>query len=85
MEKHILSTQEIEDIANKAAGKAVETTLIALGIDAKNPLEVQRDMQFARNLRTLSENAGRKTVMTTIGVVVLAVLALIAKSIWPVG
>lgn len=77
--------QHMEDIANRAAGKAVETTLIALGIDAKHPLEVQRDMQFARNLRTLSENAGRKTVMTTIGVAVLGILALIAKSLWPVG
>lgn len=77
--------QHLEDLANRAAGKAVETTLIALGIDAKNPLEVQRDMQFARNLRTLSESAGRKTVLTTIGVAVLAMLALIAKSLWPVG
>ena len=80
-EKRILSTREIEKITQVA----VKETLIALGIDANHPIEVQRDMQFSRNLRTLSESAGRKTVMTTIGVVVLAVLALIAKSIWPVG
>jgi hypothetical protein len=72
-----------EDHLEALATKTVEKTLIALGIDAKNPLEVQRDMQFARNLRTLSESAGRKTVLTTIGVAVLAILALITKSLWP--
>jgi len=73
----------LEQLADKAAGKAVKTTLIALGIDADNPLEVQKDMQFARNFRTLSESAGRKTVLIVIGTAVIGVLALIARSIWP--
>lgn len=74
--------EQLEALASNAAGKAVKTTLIALGIDADHPLEVQKDMQFSRNLRVLSEDAGRKTVITVIGVAVLGVLALIAKSIW---
>ncbi|MCP4993151.1 MAG: hypothetical protein GY934_05105 [Gammaproteobacteria bacterium] len=74
--------EHLEKLASAAAGKAVQSTLIALGIDAHNPLEVQRDMQFARNLRTLSENAGRKAILTVIGVIVVAIIALIAKSIW---
>lgn len=78
-EPRILTTQEIEELAVKVANRV----LITLGIDSEHPLEVQRDMQFARNLRTLAENAGRKTILTVVGAAVLGILALIVRSVWP--
>ncbi len=81
-EPRILTEQEIENIADKAAGKAVKSILITLGIDADHPLEVQADMKFGRSFRQTCESARMKTMMTVIGVVVVATLALIGRSLW---
>lgn len=43
----------IEDAADKAAKKAVVQTLISLGVDHKNPLEVQRDFAALRDVREM--------------------------------
>ncbi len=81
-EPRILSESEIEDLTDKAAGKAVKTMLITLGIDVNNPLQVQADMKFSRRLRETCEGIGSKIVYTVVGIFVLAMAALIGKSIW---
>lgn len=43
----------IRQVADEAARRAVETTLITLGIDHANPLETQQDMAALRELREL--------------------------------
>ncbi len=43
----------IQEVASKAADKAVGDILIRLGLDPTNPLEVQRDMAALRELRSL--------------------------------
>jgi hypothetical protein len=43
-------TGEIEDIAERAATKAVKNLLLQLGIDAENPIEAQRDFLMLREV-----------------------------------
>jgi hypothetical protein len=43
----------IRQVADETARRAVESTLITLGIDQDNPLETQRDMAALRELREL--------------------------------
>lgn len=42
-----------EDAASKAARTVMESVLVTLGIDAKNPLEIQKDMAALRDMREL--------------------------------
>lgn len=44
------------DIADEAAKRAVERTLLTMGVDPNNPLETQRDMAALRELRELMES-----------------------------
>lgn len=43
-------TGEIEEIAERAATKAVKSLLLQLGIDADNPLDAQRDFLMLREV-----------------------------------
>lgn len=44
----------IEEIAERAAKKAVHQILITLGVDVENPLEAQRDFHTLRDLTKLA-------------------------------
>jgi hypothetical protein len=46
--------QNMEDVAEKAATKAVHSVLITLGVDVNNPLEAQRNFQTLRDLTKLA-------------------------------
>lgn len=46
--------QNMEDVAEKAATKAVQSVLITLGIDVANPIEAQRNFQTLRDLTKLA-------------------------------
>lgn len=50
-------TNDIEDIAERAAIRAVKSTLLQLGIDTENPLEAQRDFVLLRELAKLASDA----------------------------
>jgi hypothetical protein len=45
---------EMEDIAERAATKAVHSVLTTLGIDITHPFEAQRDFQTLRDLTKLA-------------------------------
>lgn len=46
----------MEKIADDAARKAVEQTLLSLGINSQDPIEVQRDMSVLHEIRELHED-----------------------------
>lgn len=46
----------MEQIAKEAADKAVERTLITIGIDYSNPIETQKDMATLHELRVLTSD-----------------------------
>lgn len=48
------TASHIEEIAERAATKAVHSILITLGVDVQNPLEAQRDFHTLRDLTKLA-------------------------------
>lgn len=57
--------------------ETVEATLIRLGVNADDPIEVQRDMSFLRDWRTSTAAVKRHGLFTAIGVLVVSGIGLI--------
>lgn len=55
--------------------EAVHETLLTLGVDAKNPLTVQQDMHFIRELRAASERVRSRGLLVLVGILVTAAMA----------
>lgn len=54
--------------------EAVKETLISLGMDACDPMEMQQDMHFLRDLRQTTEKIKSKARLAAVGVLVAALL-----------
>lgn len=67
----------IEEIATKTANKAVQQTLIQLGVDGSRPIEVQEDFHFLRNLRESSEEMKKKGILVAVTTIITALLGLV--------
>jgi hypothetical protein len=52
-----LTRADFEDIAETAAKKAVRETLLTIGLDVANPIEVQRDFAVMRQIGRLAMDA----------------------------
>lgn len=77
-------THEIlDEIATAAARKAVAEAFIKLGIDVNDPIEMQRDMDFVRSIRTTGVAMRQKAFTTMISVVVTAILGIIGYVLFP--
>jgi len=61
----------------KIVAETVEQTLTRMGIEASDPMEVQRDMQHLRSWRTSTETIKRQGILTAVGIVTAGVLGLI--------
>lgn len=70
-----------KEVAREAAKVAVHETLIAIGIDAKNPLEAQADAQFTRDLRQSFATVKKQGIVTAIGILTAALFGLIWMAI----
>lgn len=68
---NVLDRQELHDLMHNAVVEAMST----LGIDARNPLDVQKDMLFIRELRLISESVKKKTYLTMVALVIGALAA----------
>lgn len=81
-----MSRDEIQQIADAAADAAVARTLVALGIDADDPLEMQADFLHLRNWRKSTEAVKRKALLTAVGVIVTGAIGyLLVAFKWPTG
>ena len=56
---------------------AVSETLLKLGIDAKNPTEMQADMRHLREWRQSVNTVKRQGLITAVGVITAGILGLI--------
>lgn len=69
-----LNEDQIKDLVNAAAkaaaSEAVYKTLIAMGIDAQDPIGTQQDMAYLRKLRSSSDKVREKGLSSAIAVVV---------------
>lgn len=57
--------------------ESVRQTLIQLGVESENPLEMQRDFQHLRNWRKSGEEIKRKSLMVVIGTFLTGLIGLI--------
>ncbi len=55
--------------------ETVHETLIGLGVDSSNPVEMQKDLQHLRDWRLTMAEARRKGLLTIVGIFVAGVLA----------
>lgn len=69
----VLDREELRSLMHDAVVDAMST----LGIDARNPMDVQKDMQFVRELRLMSEKVKQKTYLTMVAMVVAALIGAI--------
>lgn len=61
----------------KIVAETVVETLIRLGVDASNPIEVQKDFQHLRAWRNSSDTVKRQGILTAVGVLTVGILGLI--------
>lgn len=66
-----------ESEIKKIVAETVVETLIRLGVDATNPIEVQKDFQHLRAWRNSISTVQRQGLMTAVGVLTVGVLGLI--------
>lgn len=82
---------KIEEAAEKAAQKATPTpeelktivaeavrqTLLQMGVDSSNPIEMQRDFNHLRQWRRAGDEIKKKGIVATISIFATGVLALV--------
>lgn len=66
-----------DDDVKKLVAATVAETLLKLGLDAEDPLELQADMLHLRKWRKSVEKASQQTLLTAIGILTAGVLGLL--------
>jgi len=69
-----VSKDEIRDIVRQS----VHDTLVSLGVENGEPIEMQKDFAHLRDLRKSSESIKNKATTTLIGTFVLGILGLLS-------
>lgn len=68
--RELLTREEVDNIVRKT----VKETLYSLGIDAADPIEMQRDFQTLRDWRRASSSVRAKGTMTAIAIITAGVM-----------
>lgn len=71
------NTEELRAIIRET----VRETMLELGVDSSDNLEMQRDMSFLRDLRKARDSMTAKMVAVAVGVLITAALGAIALGI----
>ncbi len=61
----------------KIVAEAVTETLLQLGIDASNPVEMQKDMAHLRSWRESVSTVKQQGLITAVGIVTAGIIGLI--------
>lgn len=69
--------EELKSLVETTAKETVRETLIQLGADVDNPLEMQDDFRTLREWRRSMDSIRTKAVTATVGVLVAGLLAAI--------
>lgn len=65
------------DDITKIVERGVVNAFTRMGIQADNPIEMQRDFQHLREWRTTMESVKKKSILTLVGMVITGALALV--------
>ncbi|MCK5131689.1 MAG: hypothetical protein KAR40_06000 [Candidatus Sabulitectum sp.] len=74
----VTTEDELKRVVKSTVKETLNETLIQLGVDVNNPLEVQRDLQCARDVRQTLNSIKGKFVLTT----VVILLGSLATAVW---
>ncbi|WP_022957284.1 hypothetical protein [Spongiibacter tropicus] len=75
------SKEEIQELADKAAAKAVQDTLKSLGFDMENPMDIQRNMLYLDTQRRATESVSKFTRITIWGFVISGIVSAISLGV----
>jgi len=67
-----MTEEDLHAIARSAGREGAKEALRAMGVDADNPLEAQKDMHFLRDLRKGTKSMRGKAINTIVGALALA-------------
>lgn len=67
---------KVKEIVRVTVKETLNELFMGLGVDVKDPTEVQKDFAFIRNWRESSQALKQHGILTAIGVVVVGALAL---------
>lgn len=87
-ENVVLTKAELQAIVDEASKKAMQQTMLLLGIDIEKPIEAQKDFAYLRQLREGSSSSRMGIIIAVIGSGVTAVGTLLfmgAKQIFGGG
>lgn len=72
-----ISRDEISAIAEEAADRAIQKTLLTIGMDASDPdaaIKLQADMQHLRIWRESTEAVKKRALLTAVGICVTGLI-----------
>ncbi len=76
-----MSDRPVMELSERALRRlireTVHETLIGMGIDATNPIELQQDFQHLRDWRRSTQAVKRKGLLTVVGMAVAGLAALV--------
>lgn len=61
----------------RIVAETVQETLTKIGLDTKEPLELQKDMAHLRGWRTSSDTIKRQSVITAVGILTTGFIGMI--------
>ncbi len=67
------SAVHVQDVVRTA----VQETLVTLGMDASDPMALQQDMHFIREMRETSENIKSKGLLVMTGLLITALVGVV--------
>jgi hypothetical protein len=70
LESHLPPTVNVQDVVRAA----VQETLITMGMDVSDPLQLQQDMAFLRDLRRASDTVKTRGILVVVGLMVTAIV-----------
>lgn len=77
VESSKLSRDDIEALTRQTVKDTVTQTLVQLGMDQQNPLEMQRDFQHLRQWRRAGEDMRSKGLMAILTIFITGVISLL--------
>lgn len=65
-----ISRSDLEELIKKQTAEGVVQALTLLGVDTKNPIEMQKDFQHLRDWRVTTTSIKEKSMLAALGLLV---------------
>ena len=72
-----LTEEAVEKIAERASELAIQNFFIQLGVDSSDPLAMQKDFAYLRAWRESIDLVKRRSIITTVSVIITGLLGVV--------